>query len=397
MSLCLAFLCSAAHAAGPPKHRTDDGADKSLPWFQLVEGEFPPAHSAHYISGELIRVDHLERTFTIRGDRSDERGNEDYPIHAELLPYGSIYFNGAPAALKDIPLGTHLHGWFYQRPEKERHWIVKDGRQVQRTNGPRQSTDVDFTRCLRLEDGFSFHVRKNQLWKIDQVDLTEKKLTATLQQDGKPTGKPTLFDLRNSTKVFQGNGYGALKDIKPGQSVLMNLTWATLYGSGRVTEIWLDEESRLVAAARQRECHRDDMRDRGLPGFVTAVDDKKRIVTITFFDAVDPGLFKELPLPSAKPLGWPTQEYEAGNMSPKGNIVVARECLMTYDQVNDRKGGNILKFDKVPAQTGSSGVQIQVYCGILLEGFRPRKVVRFFPATWPVISLPKEEHFNGRE
>jgi hypothetical protein len=95
--------------------------------------------------------------------------------------------------------------------------------------------------------------------------------------------------------------------------------------------------------------------------------------------------------PTAKPLGCPTQENEAGN------IVVARECLMTCDQVNDHKGGNILKFDKVPVQTGSSGVQIQVYCGILLEGFRPRKVVRFFPATWPVISLPKEEQFHGRE
>ena len=30
-----------------------------------------------------------------------------------MLPYGSIYYHGAPAALQDIPLGTHLHGLFY--------------------------------------------------------------------------------------------------------------------------------------------------------------------------------------------------------------------------------------------------------------------------------------------
>ncbi|MEX2214506.1 MAG: hypothetical protein WD768_10280 [Phycisphaeraceae bacterium] len=45
---------------------------------------------------------------------------------------------------------------------------------------------------------------------------------------------------------------------------------------------------------------------------------------------------------------------------------------MTYDQVNDGKGGNLLKIDMVAADPGSSGVQIQVQGGILLEGFRPK-------------------------
>ena len=34
---------------------------------------------------------------------------------------------------------------------------------------------------------------------------------------------------------------------------------------------------------------------------------------------------------------------------------------------------------------------------MLLEGFRPGKPVRFFPAAWPVIGLPKEDSFYGRE
>jgi hypothetical protein len=397
----LLFLLSAvtvAVADDSPKFRTDDNSDQSLPWFQLVDGEFPPENSAHYVSGELVGVDHLERTITIRVDRNDAQGRAlmDYPLDAAMLPYGSVYYNKAPAALRDIPLGTHMHGWYYARPEAERFWELRNGKPHAK-NGQRASLEVDFTRCFRLEDDFTFYSRKTQAWRIGKVDLTEKKLTATLEMDGKPVGEPKLFDLTSSTAVFLGKEFATLDDIVAGQEVQMNLTWATLYGPGRVLQIWLDEESRQRATARQFERHRNHIRERGLPGLVAAVDDKKRVVTITFFDNVDPSLFKDLSSTSPKPLGWPTSEYEEGNLSPKGNIVVARECLMTYDQVNDRKGGNILKIGNVPVRPGCSGVQIQVQCGILLEGFRPGKIVRFFPATWPVIALPKEEGFHGRE
>ena len=43
------------------------------------------------------------------------------------------------------------------------------------------------------------------------------------------------------------------------------------------------------------------------------------------------------------------------------------ESLMTYDPVNDHKGVNILKIEKVPMEPGSSGVQVNVQCDILLE------------------------------
>ena len=44
-----------------------------------------------------------------------------------------------------------------------------------------------------------------------------------------------------------------------------------------------------------------------------------------------------------------------------------------------------------------SGVQVQLECGMLLEGFRPTKIVRFYPASWPFITVPMEESFHGRE
>ena len=387
-----------AAAEEAPKYRSDSDPDPSLPWFQPVQGEFPPENLSHYIAGELIGCDHLERTLTLRVDRSDkqERAIFDYPLDAAMLPYGTVYYNNQPATLKDIPLGTHLHGRFYARPDGERFWELRNGKRHAK-NGQRASSEVDFTRCLRLEDDFTFFARKKQAWKIDEVDLSTRKLVATLQLDGKPEGEQKTFDLTSSTTVFLGKGFGTLESIAPGQEVQLNLTWATLYGPGRVFQIWLDEESRKQASGRQLERHRNHIREHGVPGWIDAVDDKKKVVTITFFDGIDPALFKEFTIPNPKPLGWPTSEYEAGNLSPKGNIVVARECLMTYDPVNDRKGGNILKICEVPIRPGCSGVQIQVQCGMLLEGFRPKKIVRFYPASWPVIALPKEEGFHGRE
>jgi hypothetical protein len=34
---------------------------------------------------------------------------------------------------------------------------------------------------------------------------------------------------------------------------------------------------------------------------------------------------------------------------------------------------------------------------MLLEGHRPGRIVRFYPATWKVNALPREEQFYGRE
>jgi hypothetical protein len=188
-----------------------------------------------------------------------------------------------------------------------------------------------------------------------------------------------------------------LESLEPGQFVLLNITWATLYGPGRITDLWLDDASRELATAQQLERHRNHIRERGLAGWVDAVDDESQIVTITFFGGVDPKLFDELTLTDAEPFGWPLSKPEKNPTKPKGTIAVARECLMTYDPVNDRKGGNILEINRVAPQPGSSGVQIKVECDMLLEGYRPTRIVRFFPATWKVNALPREEQFHGRE
>jgi hypothetical protein len=403
--LSLLVTASFLHAEDAPKFRTDadgpvdankakkpKGKDGSLDWYQLVEGQFPPEGSAHAISGELIQVDHLERQFLLRVDRNDsqDRGVWDLPVDGVMLPYGSIYYHGSPAALQDIPLGTHLHGLFYLRAPDDKSPPPFGG-------AIRKTPEVDFRRCFLLEDDFSHYAKQKQLWKIDSVDLPTRKLVATLQGGGAAIGKPRTFDLLSSTRVMQGNGFGNLELLEPGQSVLFDLTWGTLYGPGRIVEIWLDEPSRQLAAVQQLERHRNHIRERGLAGWVDAVDDDAQIVTITFFGGVDPKLFDELTLVNPEPLGWPLSKSEDKPTAPKGTIAVARDSLMTYDPVNDRKGGNILDIKKIPVEPGSSGVRIRVQCDMLLEGYRPRRIVRFYPATWKVVALPREEQFQGRE
>ena len=363
-----------------------------MKWYQLVNGEFPPENSAHAISGELIQVDHLERRFQLRVDRNDSQqaGFMDLPLDSVMLPFGSIYYHGAPAALQDIPLGTHLHGAYYLKADDDKSPPIN-------SEYKRITNEAAFKRCLRIEDDFSFFASQKQSWKIETVNLANKKLSATLQSDGKGIGKPKLFDLLASTRVRVGNGSGTLESLAVGQTVQFNITWATLYGPGRVLEIWLDEPSRQLATAQQLERHRDEVRDHGLPGWIDAVDDEAQIVTITFFDGVDPKLFAELTGINEEPHGWPFSKREDDPKAPKGGIAVARECLMTYDPVNDRKGGNILAINQVPVVPGGSGVQIKVKCCMLLEGHRPGRIVRFYPATWKVNALPHEEQFHGRE
>ena len=392
VGICVALSAPLLRAETAPAFRTDDSTDTKLPWYQLVEGKFPPPNSAHAISGELMMVDHLERQFYLRVDRNDrqDRAVFDLPVDGAMLPYGAIYYRGAPAALQDIPLGTHLHGLFYLKTPDDKSPPPP---------GPhrRVTPEIAFKRCFQLEDDFSYRARQKLIWKIDEVNLETRKLTATLQCDGSAVGGPKIFDLLSSTQVFEGKGFGTLESLKPGQTVQFNLTWVTLYGPGRITDIWLDEPSRQLAIAQQLERHRNHIRERGLPGWVEAVDDETQIVTITFFGGVDPKLFDELKLINEEPFGWPLNKPEDDPKAPKGTIAVSRECLMTYDPVNDRKGGNILHIGKVPLEPGSSGVQIKVKCDLLLEGYRPRRIVRFYPATWKVNALPREEQFTGRE
>lgn len=124
----------------------------------------------------------------------------------------------------------------------------------------------------------------------------------------------------------------------------------------------------------------------GLPGWVTAVEDEPQLVTVTFFGNVDAKLFDELT--RVDPNGpLPTND-------PRGGLAVARERLTTLRMT--AKPAASLKA-KIPIEPGGSGIQIKLKMDMMLEGCRPRRIVRFYPPTWKVNALPKKEEFFGRE
>jgi hypothetical protein len=351
--------------------------------FQLKPGEFPPEGSAHYIGGELIALDHVNRTGVLRPDRTDaqKRGDWDLPLPFTLLPFGSLSYHGASAELRDIPIGTHLHGWFYQTPaEPKEPKDAKGKRAAAKTQVPRYerlSIEAAFNLASRLEDDFSHLARLQRAWRVDAVDLEKNILTATGITAGKADVKVTLFQLVPGTRVWKGRGFGSIADLAVGQSVFINLTYATLKGPGRCKDIWLDAESRALATAQQQEVHKQNLRERGFAGWIDAVDNQQAIVTVTLFSAFDPKL-KEL-----------------FRVTQTTNDVItaatAEDNLRTWDQINDRKRGTLLEAKELPAVPGSSGLQVKFKSELLIEGFRPKRVIRLWPGGWRVDDLPREE------
>jgi hypothetical protein len=360
--VCL-LLSSFCSWAAESTYRTDSGGDEKLSWYELKAGEFPPEDAAHYIGGELIGYDHINRTGRLRIDRTDaiRRGDWDQALPFTLLPYAIVSYHGAPAELRDIPIGTHLHGFFFWEPK-----AGKDGKGA-------------FTKAARLEDDFSHSARLAKSWKVQDLQM-EKGVFDVHPNDAADGAKPVAFQILPATRVWRAKGFATLDDLAPGQALLVNLTYCTLKGPGRCTDIWIDDESRALAKAHQLEVHRQFQHEHGLPAWVTAVDNHEGIVTATLFANTDPKLLADFIVKESM------------------SAVVSEPNLRTYDQGSDRMGGALVDLQKrTPSSLGDSGVEIKYKPTTLLEGFRPQRIIRVFSGRWKVDEVPKEERLYPPE
>jgi hypothetical protein len=98
------FTRHPSDAAARQAPRTGTGTEP----FRPEAGKFPPLEKAHSYRGELIFVDHANRRGSIRVQGSGMFFRND-PHPFAMLPYGIVRYHGAPADLRDIPLGTVLH------------------------------------------------------------------------------------------------------------------------------------------------------------------------------------------------------------------------------------------------------------------------------------------------
>ncbi len=157
--------------------------------------------------------------------------------------------------------------------------------------------------------------------------------------------------------MFQGKELTDLAAIQPGQTVLFNLTWATLYGPGRITDIWLDDESRNRALVGRWKSTATSFANEACPvGSLRSMTNRAR------HDHV----FRRHRSESVRRTHFERRERSAPKdgspapVEPLGRLAVARDTLMTFDPVNDSKRGSLLAVKKIPVEPGSSGVQVTI-------------------------------------
>ena len=165
MSLCQ--LNARADVAVP--FRTDS-TNTELPWYRLRSGEFPPKHSEHQISGELVEADYIHRRGQFRAEDTGEL------VNFSLLPYSVLYYLNTEADLRDIPLGTHLRFLMYLDSSGAFTQAVVIRDDVTSIGGaPNPSTEA------QRKNHIAFLKKRGLAARIDQVD--GKKLIVTILGD----------------------------------------------------------------------------------------------------------------------------------------------------------------------------------------------------------------------
>ena len=374
--------------------------------FRPETGKFPPLERAHSYRGELVFVDHANRRGSIRvkGDGKFFR-NDPHPF--AMLPYGIVRYHGAPADLRDIPLGTVLHVHAFLPPDPKISTVpvlpVKN-----------KETDANHYRgtgifpaenhVLLLEDEPSHCLREGKIWKLKQLELKDNQgmIIASREpkegEDGEASEETMTFD--GATRIWRGRerlGVGDLIDegIWPasgkksldGQPVLLGITWKPtpdgVFTRFHISDIWLDDIAMQRATQNQTETHKAFIRSRWMPAWVDTVEYGKfghATVTATLFGGMDDSLYadfkKDIPAlmnAVANTLKHTHGAYGPAHMACRGPIL---QVTMTQSEV----------------PLGSSGIQIQFKTDLIIEGIRPGRIVRVRPDNWPQVQVPREEY-----
>ena len=384
----LGLLAAVAAAKAISPHASTQAAEHDE---MLRPGKFPE-RPGNYLAGELVTIDAINRRGGLRldGDFNDDRYDKAQPHDFAMLPYGMIYYHGAPAELRDIPLGTHLHGSFYLPPKGEEATIPP-------TSGPPQYGSK-FNHAILLEDDFSYYSRRGQAWKIISID----KHAITGRQDGYPhyspgrmkvvavgkqaenglSGEHTLW-INDSARVWKDRSLLDWNALAQDQVVQLNLTWSPEWRNTEfgVLDVWVDAESQASATEMQRRIHVQYQRSRWLPGWIDQVEHEtggRGIVTITLFGGMDKSLYDEIQARD-RPL----------------SVAAAENTLRTYWKDHDCMGGRIVDIQLIEhPPLGSSGIQIRWQAHALLDGFRPGRIVRLNKDGWPRSKNPPEERLR---
>ena len=376
--------------------------------FRPKAGEFPPLEKAHAYRGELIFVDHPNRRGTIRvqGNGMFFR-NDPHPF--AMLPYGIIHFHGAPANLKDIPLGTVLHVRAFLPPDPSTSAVpvlpVDSGKKDADHNRGAGIFPAE-NHVLLLEDEPSHCLREGKVWKLKEVDIQNNKgmiiaSRATIQEgDNESEEEKLTFDAATlfwrgrerlvvADLIAEGTWPASGKKSLEDQPVLLGITWKPTPGGVftrfHISDIWLDDTAMQRAARNQTETHKAFIRSRWMPAWIDAVEYGKfghATVTATLFGGMDESLYADF------------KKGTSAMMNAVENTL--KHTHGAYGPAHMASRGSILNVTKADGETplGSSGIQIRFETDLIIEGIRPGRVVRVRPGNWPHVQVPREEYLN---
>ncbi|MES2596805.1 MAG: hypothetical protein V4662_15790 [Verrucomicrobiota bacterium] len=378
--------------------------------FRPEAGKFPPLEKAHSYRGELVFVDHVNRRGSIRVQGNGVfRRNDPRPF--AMLPYGMIRYHGAPADLRDIPLGTVMHVRAYLPPDPKISAVpVLPVNNKEKDADHRRGTGIApaENHVLLLEDEPSHCLREGLVWKLKEVEIKDNEGMIIAKRepkaggDGKAEEETLTFDA--ATRVWRGREYLGISDLiavglwpasgkksLEGQAVQLGITWKPTPGGVftrfHISDIWLDDAAMQRAAQNQTETHKAFMRSRWIPAWVDAVEYGKfgrATVTVTLFGGMDTSLYAAFDKERQVVVNGvenTLKHTEGGSAGP--TQMAAR--------------GAIRDISKTPGDVplGSSGVQVRFETDLITEGMRPTRVIRIRPSSWPDVHVPREEHLNS--
>jgi len=169
--------------------------------FRPEAGKFPSLEKAQSYRGELIFVDHANRRGSIRVQGSGMFFRND-PHPFAMLPYGLVRYHGAPADLRDVPLGSVMHVHAFLPPDPKISAVpvlpVDSGKQDANHNRgagifPAQN------HVLLLEDEPSHCQRQGLTWKLKELEIKSQAGMIIATREPKKGGDPKAIgkiDLR---------------------------------------------------------------------------------------------------------------------------------------------------------------------------------------------------------
>ena len=237
--------------------------------FRPEAGKFPPLEKAHSYRGELVFVDHANRRGSIRVEGTGKFYRND-PQPFAMLPYGVVRYHGAPADLRDIPLGTVMHVRAFLPPDPKISAVpVLPVNNKEKDAGHYRGTGTApaENHVLLLEDEPSHCLREGKVWKLQEVELKNNagKIIASREPkaggDGNSDEEELTFDA--ATRIWRGRERIRVADLVAeeawpasgkkqlgGQAVLLGITWKPAPGDGlsgaftqfHISDIWLDDD-----------------------------------------------------------------------------------------------------------------------------------------------------------